>query len=338
MAMLNRKRESQRNSNAIDRSDSGRRKNVVRLFMVSLILLTGTASFSAAKAKTRTPTRKAQQKSCVLHFPRNRSLGILKISSLDGHSQRLHARGDIAVGDGKVTLELAYQDDYDLSALKTLPAEALYGMSFRKLAVSDRELANISHLTGLVDLDLSQTDVGNAGLLQLGKLIHLKKLNLDSTLVTAKGLSGIQSLKELEALNLQCNHVGDAGFESLEHLSGLKKLELAKSNIGDRGVKAISTVKGLTYLDLNFTSVGNIGSSFLSRLKNLSELQIAYTKVNGRGLQYIKQINSLKRIVYSTGQFSQTELKDLKRTFPRCELSEFSSCNDLPLEIFAPLH
>lgn len=308
-------------------------KTILLLFLSLLISTISDSSLSAAQTKRKS----GHQKTRVLTFPNDRSLGVLEVSKRDGVIQKIYAKGEVVVPCVRVTLKVAYQDRYDLSPVKRLPADALHGISFRKLAIDDAQLANLSHLTGLVELDLSHTDVSDAGLRYVGKLAGLKSLDLDGTLVTAEGLKEIRSLTKLEQLNLQCTHCGDKGFESLASLRSLRELRLSKSNIGDRGSQALSSTKGLKRLDLSFTKLSNNGLRALVNLPHLEDLQIAHTKVNRGGLAYLKQMKSLNRIVYSSDQLSASDLKELRSSLPQCQLKEFATQNDLPLEIFAPL-
>ena len=70
-------------------------------------------------------------------------------------------------------------------------------------------------LSGLGTLDLSETQVGDAGLEHLGELSGLHWLSLDSTNVTDAGLMHLKGLSNLDQLNINDTLVTEAGYDAL---------------------------------------------------------------------------------------------------------------------------
>ena len=66
-------------------------------------------------------------------------------------------------------------------------------MRLRNTQLGDAGLEQIGGLTGLVLLDLRNTQVSDAGLLHLGELGDLVTLYLDGTQVTNEGVQELQS-------------------------------------------------------------------------------------------------------------------------------------------------
>ena len=120
-----------------------------------------------------TPTRASEGR--VLHFPKGRSLGavyvldgsLLATASYDDWQRLGEASGDVAVPAGKaVRLDLSEEAGEDLSPLATLRPDDLWGLSCRSVELADDELKHVSHLTGLHEIDLSETGIlGVAALL-----------------------------------------------------------------------------------------------------------------------------------------------------------------------------
>ncbi len=87
-----------------------------------------------------------------------------------------------------------------------------------------QELASVGD--NLVLLDLSRTNVTDAGLAALTKMPGLRRLQLQETNVTDAGLAGVKTLPNLEVLNLYDTHITDAGLTTLAPLHKLRRLYL----------------------------------------------------------------------------------------------------------------
>jgi hypothetical protein len=74
----------------------------------------------------------------------------------------------------------------------------------------------------IVNVNLTDTNLTDAGLKELAGLKQLQSLRLINTVVTDAGLKHLAGLKQLRELNLTFTEVTDAG---LKHLAGLKQLQ-----------------------------------------------------------------------------------------------------------------
>ena len=93
--------------------------------------------------------------------------------------------------------------------------------TFEGRVLVDGDLGVLKDLGMVVELDLKNTGITDAGLEHLSGLTNLKRLHLEKTKITDAGLEHMKGLGELEYLNLYGTAVTDAG---LEHLKGLGKL------------------------------------------------------------------------------------------------------------------
>src|SRR3954451_14727785 len=75
-------------------------------------------------------------------------------------------------------------------------------------------------------IDLSSTEVTDAGLAHLEGLHDLRSLRLLSTEATDAGLAYLEGLHDLRSLNLAALRVTDAGLAHLAKLQGLESLAL----------------------------------------------------------------------------------------------------------------
>jgi len=83
-------------------------------------------------------------------------------------------------------------------------------------SASDKELEHWTGLTKLSFLDLSNTQVTDAGLAHLKGLTNLSFLSLSNTQVTDAGLAHLKGLTNLSFLSLERTRVTDAGLKELK--------------------------------------------------------------------------------------------------------------------------
>jgi len=85
-------------------------------------------------------------------------------------------------------------------------------------------LAALEHLTGLKELDLSQTTVSDAGLAKLAGLKQLQVLKLAGTLVEGKGMGQLTGLTGLRELDLSGSRVDDEVLSHAGKLTGIERM------------------------------------------------------------------------------------------------------------------
>jgi len=220
----------------------------------------------------------------TVEFPKKRSLGELYLVDADGKTHpHGDAQGTVEVPAGK-QLALYYNFDpaYGCSLLKDLNPNGLFSVSFLGSEISDNDLAHVGRLTGLKELDVSCTQIGDSGMPYLKELKELKKLNLASTRVCL-GLKHLGGLP-LQELTLDDTDIGDDALAHIAQLRALKILSLSFTKITDRGLTKIKEMKSLEKLRLNCTDIGDDGLAFVGRLTGLRELWVRSTHVSYPGL------------------------------------------------------
>ena len=108
-------------------------------------------------------------------------------------------------------------------------------------------------------LDLSDTNMTDAGVKELTTLKNLATLHLGSTKVTDAGVKELANQKNLTALVLSYTQVTDAGVKELTTLKNLATLYLGSTKVTDAGLKELANLKNLTHLDLFGTQVTDAG-------------------------------------------------------------------------------
>ncbi len=120
-------------------------------------------------------------------------------------------------------------------------------VDFRDTKISDGELENVLQRigTGIVALDLAETQVTDIGLKAVRRMTTLKYLFLDGTRVTDAGLIHLRGFTSVRKLGLERTHVTDAGVVNLTGFAQLERLGLSSTEVSDAG---LAHLKGLTHL------------------------------------------------------------------------------------------
>ncbi len=120
----------------------------------------------------------------IVHFPNEKSIGMLYVldsdkadtNNYDDWQVFCEATGDVTVPPGKVLrLDLAKEAGNNLSPLSKLRSDDLTLLFCDGVEILDEQLKHISHLTGLIELYLRNTNILGTGLKYLEKLKSLKR-------------------------------------------------------------------------------------------------------------------------------------------------------------------
>jgi mono/diheme cytochrome c family protein len=105
---------------------------------------------------------------------------------------------------------------------------------------SDKELALLAPIaTQILWVDLSRSQVTDAGVETLAKMTNLERLHLENTKVTDAGIAKLGALPNLEYLNLYGTKVTDGGIAKLAAAKDLKKLFVWETGVTQAGAKAL---------------------------------------------------------------------------------------------------
>ncbi|KAI3355383.1 hypothetical protein L3Q82_018218 [Scortum barcoo] len=209
--------------------------------------------------------------------------------------------GGISVADGNQALQI-------ISGLKlthlTLPG---------RHSVTDGGLSFLSRLCLLLELDLTDyTQVTDQGVSQLSTMTRLKKLSLSNTQVTDAGLPSLRGLQELQELCLDRTAVTSRGVaELITCLPHLQVLGLASTRVGDTVVRrGLIRCNQLVKLNLSRTRITDHG------LKFLKHMHLAQVNLDGTGVSLMGIANLLSFTNISSIRASNT------RSIPHDEVSD----------------
>ncbi len=125
------------------------------------------------------------------------------------------------------------------------------------IELTDAELAAVSNLRDLRDLDIHQTLIDDAGLAHLAGLGQLRSLNLAGADITDAGLAHLGGLSRLAELDLSETEVTDAGLIHLAKLPALRILTLHSTAVSSKGLRALRLHPSLRWLEIHSESVGD---------------------------------------------------------------------------------
>ncbi|MDQ1402588.1 MAG: hypothetical protein QOG03_904 [Actinomycetota bacterium] len=159
--------------------------------------------------------------------------------------------GYVTQRDGtRPRLSLSVEGATDFSPLHSLAPDRLFALHAQGAAIGNRQLADLTPLTGLKLLDLSGTQVTDAGLVHLLGMESLEHLSLWDTEISDAGLSVVGRLPALRFLGLGNTRVSDAGLRSLSGLAGLRVLQLWGTRVVGPGLAHLHGMPELELLSL----------------------------------------------------------------------------------------
>ena len=205
--------------------------------------------------------------------------------------------------------ELAHSPNnpIDLSKAATLP---LYGLDLPGIKANATTLANLPR--ELRRLILTDAEVNDTTIAGIESLVELERLDLSGTQLSDAGLEKLKPLAKLTDLRLaklkvleQRKRLTNASLNTggLSRLPELTVLDLTGASVDDDGVrKLVRSSKKLERLVLRQTPVtGNL----IWTCRHLESLDLSLSLVSAKGLERIKRIASLQDLYLNS-----TELTD----------------------------
>lgn len=212
----------------------------------------------------------------VLALARLPALRVLRVADTEitkAAVQAVAARRDLE------EVDLAGTPVDDASAAALLAAPELRILRLDGTPISDAALAAAPG-PKLVELYLSQTTVGDAGLAVLDRLPHLAALGLGFTQISDATLARIARLGELHTLVLSKVKAPPEALVELAALRRLERLYLDQSRADDAVAAALAASSGtLRVLHLAGSDVSEAGLPALRALGELEELTLGDTRV-----------------------------------------------------------
>lgn len=181
--------------------------------------------------------------------------------------------------------------------------------------VGDAGMVHVGRLTNLDILDLEGTRVTDAGLAHLAGLTNLETLCLRSTAVTGRGLVHVKGMKKLWTLSLYKAKVTDAGLAAGVggiNRSGCRSLNLSGTQVSDDGLACLKEVKHRFGLGLMDTRITACGLARLQAVPNLVALALSGTAVTDEACAQLAKIKTLEGVSLDETRVTVAGLRKLK--------------------------
>lgn len=307
-------------------------------FLLSIVLLLVTQQAS-------TPKEFAHY--TIVKFPR-RSIGTCCLvdpgKKFPRTSSNFEARGTIKVPEGQgIGLKINYElsDSEDFAPLKEIDPNLFMQFDANEFPLTDKQLSLLAKMPNIYLLKLARTDLTDSGVEYLKGMKHLKSLDMRCTLVTSKGVSkACRYFPELVNLNLAKNTLDDTCIPAISKLKFLHSLNLSSCNQRGNHLELLAGLGNLTGLDLCNNKISDRQIKKLAGVKSLEELDLMDNPITYTGLKELKPLKNLKKITLRLKQFSNVDMKQLRTAClpPNCKVRDGSREDEIPSEVFAPLH
>ena len=179
----------------------------------------------------------------------------------------------------------------DLTPLEEMNLAALTYLNLSNTNVGDAGLANFKDCKNVVNLYLGYTKVSDAGLANFKDCKKLTNLWLDGTQVGDEGMLHFQDCKALTRLSLAGTKVSDVGLDHFKDCKNLKSLWLDRTQVDNAGLAQFKGVP-LRVLSMDSTRITD-----LTPLQGMPLEDIRLTPKNiTKGLEILRDMKSLKTI------------------------------------------
>lgn len=158
--------------------------------------------------------------------------------------------------------------------------------------LGDPAVKHLQGLPALQMLNLSSSQVSDAGLEQLRPLTHLRELYLRRTRITDDGLKHLTGMTSLWKLSIGCNRIASAGLPHLTPLKNLEVLDLQGAQIVDKDLALLAGFPKLRGLELGDTSITDAAMVYLSSLPRLQRLRLNGVPITDAGIAELAKLKT----------------------------------------------
>ncbi|HUT92608.1 MAG TPA: hypothetical protein VMY37_24155 [Thermoguttaceae bacterium] len=170
----------------------------------------------------------------------------------------------------------------------------LRSLVIRDVPLDDDQIALITNLVNLEDLDLRGTQITDRGLAHIAALPQLKALGLEGAQLSDGGLQRLSTLTNLKSLELHGSQLTDAALEQVGALGRLEELELWCDQLTDAGLAHLTRMTNLRRLLIHSPNITDAGLLHLAKLPNLRSLELHKAKISSAGVKRLKTFPQLE--------------------------------------------
>ncbi|MBU6452140.1 MAG: hypothetical protein KGS72_10205 [Cyanobacteria bacterium REEB67] len=311
--------------------------------LLACLLVAGLINFNFVALKTfaaeHTITLTVEPNSAArtLIFPSDLSLGFLHLEpranraegGTRGKGMSVQARGKITVPKNTfVTFEANKEFFKNPALIGKFPANAFDSIILRMFSMDDAEdeycdraMPAISHLTGLLELNIDRSEVTDTGLKKIAGLTNLQHISAFLTPVRGEFLKDTTTLKKLRILELDSIGLKEDYLQHLPQYPDLVSLHLGHSHLSDKGLTYIAKCPKVEELDIGKNpAIDDQGLASLKNSKALRYLNIFDSAATPKGILALKGLK-LKSIILPGKAYPEPVMAQLKTAFPEARIT-----------------
>jgi serine/threonine-protein kinase len=180
-------------------------------------------------------------------------------------------------------------------------SDDLHEINFQNVPpLDDNVLKHVAKLKDLHELNLTSTNITDAGISYLLTMPKLEDLQLSSTEISGAGIYSLKKMKSLRALSLNNLTLDKRAFDYLRSGPPLSSLELRSCGLVDKDLEALSNLKSLISVRLQGNKgIRGEGLKYLASDPNLEMIDLRDIALDPDCFRYLKEIPKLYGISVS---------------------------------------
>ncbi|HEY9712506.1 MAG TPA: hypothetical protein V6C72_03490 [Chroococcales cyanobacterium] len=203
----------------------------------------------------------------------------------------IQAVGTVSIAAKQPTsLTLNSEASNQLGALLDFAPNDIQELIIASPADDEIQLQNLSRLTGLIALHISNTDVQPPDLSPLKRLVNLRQLAIDLSNLSGDALKTISNFPKLIELSLNRTALTSVNLSPLTRIANLRSLDLTSIPIKGEQLSTLEEISTLRRLALSYSQLDDTGWDNIARLSNLHDLKLDHTKIGDRALEKISSL------------------------------------------------
>ncbi len=203
----------------------------------------------------------------------------------------------------------------------------LWGIKFDPKVVTglnwtDGNIESIAHLSGLVLLNVGNTEVSGTSIRSISKLSGLRKLDVAQSRITGQDLARLANLNSLTSLIAgRTEYMSDFLSTVDKGQLKLERLNLRMCNLSDGDLEQIAKIKTLRALMLDENPVTEAGIKYLVELPHLQILQLSRTDLGPGAVDVLCRIKSLTVLTLPHQCAGADTMQKFKDRLPQCRVT-----------------
>ena len=154
----------------------------------------------------------------------------------------------------------------------------------------------VKHIAAkIIELNLSNLNLGNEIVKNLPLIPGLQTLNLSSNKIGAEGAKGLVLPARLKRLNLSYNKIGSEGAKGLVLPPGLQSLNLSSNNIGSEGAERTGVTTWTSITKPRWKQYCRRGVEGLVLPPGLQKLELTHNNIGAEGAKGLVLPSDFKR-------------------------------------------